>query len=186
MISTIENQSAGPYCLGTIETLTNVFAGDRKDLAAAVEKLNDEIEAVKRKHLPRIKQLVARTADRYAVLEAAIVASPQLFEKPKTQTFAGIKVGFRKGTGGIDWVDDAKVCERIEKLFPKAQADLLIKTTKKPIAKALADLDVADLKKIGCTVEATGEVVVIKPTDSAVDKVVMALLKEATESAEVG
>jgi hypothetical protein len=175
-------QAAGPYCLGTIEALTAAFAGDRKDLADELERLNAEIEALKRKRMPRIKQLVARSADKYAMLEAAIAASPQLFEKPKTQTFAGIKVGFRKGTGGIDWDDDARVVALIKKHFPKAQAELLIKTTEKPIAKALADLDVADLKKIGCRVDATGEVVFIKPTDSAVDKIVSALLKEAVES----
>jgi hypothetical protein len=178
-------QTAGPVSLAQIETLTAAFAGDRKDLAAEVAQLNAEIEALKRKRMPRLKQLVARAADKYAALEAALAASPQLFEKPKTQTFAGIKVGFRKGTGGIDWDDDAKVCALIEKHFPKAAAELLIKTTKKPIAKALADLDVADLKKLGCRVEATGEVVFIKPTDSAVDKIVSALLKEAMEGDEV-
>ncbi len=181
MISNIETLSAGPYCLGTIEACTTIFAGARKDLAAEVEQLEAEIESLKRKRMPRLKQLVARAADHYAVLEAAIAASPHLFEKPKTQTFAGIKVGFRKGSGGIDWADDARVVALIKKHFSKAEAELLIKTTEKPIAKALADLDLADLKRIGCTVEATGEVVFIKPTDSAVDKVVNALLKEATE-----
>jgi arsenate reductase-like glutaredoxin family protein len=175
-------QAAGPYCLGTIDALTTKFSADRKALAEEVAQLNTEIEALKRKRLGKIKTLVATAADSYATLEAAIAASPQLFEKPKTQTFAGIKVGFRKGTGGIDWDDDARVVALIKKHFPKAQAELLIKTKEKPIAKALADLDVSDLKKIGCRVEATGEVVFIKPTDSAVDKIVSALLKEATES----
>lgn len=35
---------------------------------------------------------------------------------------------------------------------------------------------------LNAVVESTGEVVFIKPTDSAVDKIVNALLKEATES----
>lgn len=189
MISTIPNQNNGtrpsPYCLGTIETLTTEYAKARKALGEEVAALNADIEALKRKRMGTIKTLLARAADFHATLSQAVQASPDLFEKPKTQTFAGIKVGFRKGSGGIDWADDAKVCELIEKHFSKPQAELLIKTTKKPIAKALADLDVADLKKIGCTVEATGEVVFIKPTDSAVDKIVTALLKEATESEEV-
>ena len=90
-------------------------------------------------------------------------------------------MGFRKGTGGIDWSDDDQTVKLIEKHFPKTQAELLIKTTKKPIKKALADLDVADLKRIGCTVESTGDVVFIKPADSTVDKHVNALLKEAME-----
>lgn len=185
MISNIETTASSPETLASIEVLTTRYSTARKLLAQEVAELNDEIEALKRKRMGRIKQWLGRAADHYAALDHAIKASPQLFDKPKTQTFAGIKVGYRKGTGGIDWADDAKVVALIEKHFTKPQAELLIKTTKKPIAKALADLDVADLKKIGCTVEATGEVVFIKPTDSAVDKIINALMKEATECEEV-
>lgn len=188
MIANIENPITNrtpANSLGSIEALTNKYAKARQALADAVTELNQKIEALKRQHLSHLKSLVADAADAHATLSHAVQSSPSLFEKPKTQTFAGIKVGFRKGTGGIDWDDDAKVVALIEKHFPKAQAELLIKTTKKPIAKALADLDVADLKRIGCRVESTGEVVFIKPTDSAVDKIVNALLKEATEGEEV-
>lgn len=185
MISNIEPTTSARIpanSMGSIETLTTKYAKARQALGDAVQELNNKIEALKRQHLSHLKSLVADAADAHATLSHAVQSSPGLFEKPKTQTFAGIKVGFRKGTGGIDWDDDDKVVALIEKHFPKSQAELLIKTTKKPIAKALADLDVADLKRIGCRVEATGEVVFIKPTDSAVDKIVNALLKEATES----
>jgi hypothetical protein len=37
------------------------------------------------------------------------------------------------------------------------------------------------LKKLGCTVRDTGDEVVIKPVDGDVDKIVRALLKDATE-----
>ena len=69
----------------------------------------------------------------------------------------------------------------IEKHFTKAQMELLIKPTRKPIAKALVDLDVGDLKKLGCRVEATGDVVVIAPAKSDVDKLVKTLLAEGEE-----
>lgn len=180
-----EIASSPTFTLARIETLTINYSIARATLAEAVTELNDEIEQLKRKRLSRIKTLLGMAADHHAKLSAAVQTSAHLFDKPKTQTFAGIKVGFRKGTGGIDWDDADKVVALIEKHFPKAQAELLIKTTKKPIAKALADLDVADLKRIGCRVEATGDVVFIKPTDSAVDKIVNALLKEATEGEEV-
>jgi hypothetical protein len=72
----------------------------------------------------------------------------------------------------------------IEKSFPKAQADLLIKTTKKPIKKALEDLDVGALKRIGCRVVETGDEIVIKPADSEVDKIVTALLADAIDEQE--
>lgn len=167
--------------LAEIERRTKTYADARARLAHEVQSLNDSIEALKRGALPAIKKAVAVAACRETELKFCIETAPHLFEKPRTQIFHGIKVGFRKGTGGIDWEDDEKVVALIRKHFPKAQADLLIKTKEKPIAKALADLDVAELKRIGCTVEDTGDVVYVKPTDSEVDKVVNALLKDAVE-----
>jgi len=46
---------------------------------------------------------------------------------------------------------------------------------------ALANISVADLKRIGCTITDDIDAVLIKPTDSEVDKLVMALLKEEVE-----
>lgn len=100
-----------------------------------------------------------------------------MFDTPRTVVFYGIKVGLQKGKGAIEWDDDAQVVKLIEKHFPE-QADVLIKTTKKPVKKALAQLTVAELKKLGIVVEETGDQVVIKSTDSEIDKLVNALLKE--------
>jgi len=163
-----------------IDSLTKSFADARAELAEVVGGLNIEIERAKRKRLADIKRLVARCADKHDALKGAIESAPALFDKPRTHVFHGIKVGFRKGTGSVDWEDDEQVAKLIERHFPE-QLDLLVKTTRKPVAKALLQLSVAELKKIGCTAEETGDVVVIKPTDSEVDKVVNALLKDATE-----
>ena len=172
--------------LTDIEGAASAFAIARADLADTVREMERKLDEVRLQFIKQIRKELAKAADKQAVLRALIEAAPQLFEKPRTLVVMGVKVGFRKGTGGIDWEDDAKVCELIEKHFSKTEAELLIKTTKKPIAKALADLDVASLKKIGCTVESTGDVVVIKPQDSEVDKVINALLKEPTDEAVAG
>ena len=165
----------------TLDSLTKKFADARTDLSAAVSTLESQIEALKRAALPQIKRAVARAAEHQNNLGQAIDSARHLFDKPRTVVMHGIKIGLRKGAGGIDWEDDDKVVALIEKHFSKAQADLLVKTTKKPIAKALQDLDVAELKKLGCTVESTGDEVVIHPTDTAVDKLVNALLKDALD-----
>jgi|SRR6185503_14444840 len=163
-----------------IDSLTKSFASARSELSEVVGALNDEIDRAKRKRLADIKRLVARCADKHDALKAAIEGAPGLFEKPRTHVFHGIKVGFRKGSGSVQWEDDEQVARLIDKHFPE-QVELLVKTSRKPVAKALLQLSVAELKKIGCTAEETGDVVVIKPTDSEVDKVVNALLKDATE-----
>ena len=162
----------------TIDPMVKSYAEKREDLCSIITLLNAQIEALKSAALPDIKRAVAKAAEKQSVLSAAIDSARHLFIKPRTIILHGIKLGFRKGTGGIDWEDDAQVCYLIAKHFPKAQADLLIKTTKKPIAKALEALDVADLKKIGCTIEDTGDVIVIAAVDSDVDKIVKALLTD--------
>jgi hypothetical protein len=169
--------------LSEIESLAKEYARVREALAERVQDLNDAIAAVKRPLLVPIKRAVALAAGRHEDLRAALLDSPQAFAKPRTQVFHGIKVGFRKGSGGVDWDDDERTADLIKKHFPD-QFDVLVKTTRTPIKKALDNLDVSDLKRIGCRVESTGAVVVIKPADSDVDKVVNALLKGATDEAQ--
>lgn len=166
-----------------IETKARKFSTARNGLLAVIDHMNAEIEAIKRKHMTEIKYEVGRVAHYQEELRAAVESSPELFERPRTQVFHGIKVGFRKGAGGIDWADDEKVASLIKKYLPE-QFDVLVKTTHKPQAKALGNLDVSDLKRVGCIVEATGDIVVIKPTDSEVDKVVNAFLKGAVDEAQ--
>lgn len=169
--------------LAEIELKTKAYADDRAKLADHVGALTDAIEALKRASMPVIKRALARAAQSQAELRAAIVDAPAAFTKPRTHVFHGIKVGFQKGKGKLEFGNAERVVALIEKHFPD-QADVLIKTEKKPIKEALTNLDVADLKKLGVTVEGTGDVPLIKPVDSDVDKIVAALLKERAEEAE--
>ena len=170
--------------LATIEIAAKDFAQKRESLCDIVTLLNTQLDAIKRAALPDIKKAVAAAAEKQSSLKALLDGNRHLFIKPRTLVFHGIKVGLRKGSGGITWEDDARVVAFIKKHFPKEQAELLIKTKEKPIAAALADLDVADLKKIGCTIEDTGDEIVLKAVDGDVEKLVSALLKDATEETE--
>jgi hypothetical protein len=93
-------------------------------------------------------------------------------------------VGYAKGKSGIEWDDPAAVVAAIEKHLPE-QAEALIRWTAKPLKEAINQLDVSDLRKIGCRVVDTGDRIVIRPVDSEVDTLVDALLKEATTIEEV-
>jgi hypothetical protein len=124
-----------------------------------------------------MKIQVSIAKEKKLILSNAIEESPDLFIKPRTIIFHGIKIGLEKGKGKIEWSDDDQVVRLIEKNFPE-QVDILIQTKKKPLKKALANLSVQDLKKLGITVEDIGDIVVIRPVDSDVDKLVEALLKE--------
>jgi hypothetical protein len=167
--------------LTDIERRAKAFADARAEVAGIVSLLNEGIEALKRDNMPSLKRAIARAAEKHDNLKGLIDANPQLFVRPRTVVFHGVKVGYGKGKGGITFEDGAQVVKLIKKHLPD-QAEVLIITKESPAKDALAQLSATDLKKIGCSVVNAGDAVVIKPTDSEVDKLVDTLLKGATEA----
>ncbi|HRQ63918.1 MAG TPA: hypothetical protein PKZ76_03490, partial [Xanthomonadaceae bacterium] len=110
-------------------------------------------------------------------LHAAVEASPDLFQQPKTRTLHGIRVGWMKQRGKLEIADTASTVALIEKLLPD-QVDVLIKTTKAPVRPALQQLCVRDLKRIGVAVTDDVDTVVIKAADGDLDKLIAALLDD--------
>lgn len=162
-----------------IEKKAGDYAADRAHLAEIVGRMNTEIEKIKAKYLPPIRDAVRHVAERHDALRAAIEAAPELFEKPKTRVLMGVKVGYRKQKGSVTFADEAAVIERIKKLLPADQAALLIRVRESLDKNACYDLTVPDLKRLGIGVERDEDLPVIKPADSEVDKLVDALLREA-------
>ncbi len=162
-----------------IEGLTKKYADARSALGERVTALNDELTTTKRSHLRGIKSAVAAAARAHDELTEVLSASRDLFDKKKTHTFHGVRVGFQKGKGRIEWDDEEQVVKLIHRHFPE-QVDALVKRTEKPVRSALANLSAGDLKRLGITVEDSGEVVFVKPVDGEIDKLVDALLADAT------
>jgi hypothetical protein len=167
-----------------IEQITKEYSTERTKLADRIRFLEDEINTLKRKRLPGIKNAVQTVVEKQEDLKAALEESRPLFVKPKTIVFHGVKVGFQKSKGKLSWNDDAQVIKLIRKHFPD-QEEVLIKKTEKPSKDALLNLSAENLKKIGVTISDTGDVAVIKSTDSEIDKFVEALLKEDDVNQEV-
>lgn len=165
--------------LNEIEHLTREFADARDFLSGVVEQLHTEIEARKRAVMPAIKEAVARAAEAHDKLHAAIADSPEQFTKPRTQVFAGVRVGFTKQKGKVEVDDEAATIARIRKLVQADQAELLIRVRESVHKPAVYDLTAADLKRLGIRITDDGDAVVIKPVDSEIDKLVSALLDEA-------
>jgi hypothetical protein len=163
-----------------IEQAAKALRTARDVLSDRANALNEELEAATRKAMRGLKFAVGEATQAQANLLAAIQAAPHLFAKPKSMVLHGLSLGYRKGTGKIDWEDDAQVVKLIRKHFSD-QADVLVKVEETPIKKAIANLSAAELKKIGVTVEGTTDVAFAKDTTAAVDKLVKALLKGAEE-----
>lgn len=160
-----------------IDQITKEYATERTKLSERIRFLEDEINTLKRKRLPGIKNSIQTVMEKQEDLKAALEESRPLFEKPRTIVFHGVKVGFQKAKGKLSWNDDAQVIKLIKKHLPD-QEEILIKKTEKPSKDALLNLSAENLKKIGVSISEAGDVVVIKSTDSEIDKFVEALLKE--------
>lgn len=171
--------------LAEIEQKTTAYADSRENLNSLVWMLNEKIAKLKDTELPEIRAAAEETANRKQELHAALSESKGLFLKPKTLIIMGIKVGFVKAKGTISWDSAEMVVKRIKALFTDSkERDLYIKTTEKPSKKTLQDLSAATLKKLGCTMSATGEEVVIAPTSNEIDKLVDALLNNKIADAD--
>ncbi|MCS6302334.1 MAG: hypothetical protein H8K07_01510 [Nitrospira sp.] len=169
----------------TLEQIERLCAdyGKRRDaLHDRLIILEGELTTIKNRHLKEIKRCTALAAESESTLRAAIEDGPDLFAKPKTHIFHGIKVGYRKGTGALDWADDEELVRKIEKMFADV-ADEYLLVKKKPRAEALEACDAATLKRLGVQVGDDGEQVVIKPVETAIERLVKALLKDAREDA---
>lgn len=166
--------------MAQIEDAARRYAGARTTLAEICGAFNQDLAAAKSRYIGRLKRAVAFAKEREAELAAAIEESGELFVKPKTVVFHGVKVGFQKAKGKIEFDDADQVLKLIRKHFPD-QADVLINTTEKPAKEALQQLTAAELKRLGISVVESGDQVVIKDTTSEVDKMVEALLKDEAE-----
>jgi hypothetical protein len=164
-----------------IEGRANAYAIARTALAEHVTLIRDEQDAIKRRHLKRLRTLVGHSAEALNALMSEIEAHPECFEKPRSRVLAGIQLGYRKGKGKLVYEDEERVVAAIHKLLPD-QAEVLLKVTEKPAKDSLTQLDAATLKKLGVTIEGTGDVIFVKPADSEVDKLVDALLGDLTEA----
>ena len=160
-----------------IEQLAYNLARERQVLSARISDLEEIMEKAKRARLRGIKQALGRVAEARQRLQQAVESSPQLFQRPRSVIFHGIRVGLQKGRGRIDFADDQQVIGLIKKRLPD-KAELLIKVSERLVRKALEQLTAAELKRIGCRVIEADDQVLIKPVDSAVDKLVNALMKD--------
>lgn len=172
-----------PTPINLLDHTTRNYAAARATLAERVQRHADECAAITRRLLGGIKTAAADAASAEADLRYQIEAHTELFTKPRTITLHGVKIGYAKGKGRIDYADGAKVCDLIRKHLPD-EAEALIVVTEAPLKTALVNLDVATLRKLGCTVTGTDDQVVIKDTASEVDKLVAQLLATAAKATQ--
>tara|TARA_R110001583_G_scaffold151740_2_gene303612 strand:+ start:5569 stop:6183 length:615 start_codon:yes stop_codon:yes gene_type:complete len=166
-----------PVTMADIEQKTQGYAAARNELAEAVTALQEDLDKVKARYMGMIRKYVEVLRVHEKDLQDAILKTPGLFEKPKSRTFAGIKVGYAKQPGRLECPDDDQLISAIRRLFPDS-VKTLIKVTEKPVKTALSNMPAKDLKRLGVSVVDATDIVIVKPQDSDVDKLVAALMSE--------
>ncbi|WOI47004.1 hypothetical protein [Acidovorax sp. BLS4] len=174
--------------LQEIQKRASALSEHRDRLSALFLTLQSNLDTVKNGSLADIKRVARQVAKEHNELVDHIKAHPELFEKPRTYVVDGIKFGMLLSNGSLQWDDDEKVCDRIRRLVDAGeitaeQADLLIKTTEKPVASALAQLDAKVLKRLGVSVEGAGDQPLIKSVDSTIEKAVTSVINAAIKEA---
>lgn len=169
-----------PAALKHIEHGCEALAEDRRVLAKNIATLNNRIASIRLDYMPEIRKQADEVAHTRGAIHFLIETNRALFEKPKTRTFADIKVGLQKQKGSIVIKDEAKTLALIALEYPE-KIDVLA-PMKRTISKAaLNNLTGAELKKLAVEIEADTDEVIIKPQDSDVEKAVAALLAETQQ-----
>lgn len=158
-----------------IEQLARKFADAHGALAGEADALETDIRDLKLRRMARLRAAARRTVAARGELVAAIAEHPELFKKPKTREFFGVRLGFMKRKGTIAFRDADALVAAIKKQLPDSAANL-IQTKETPIKAALAQLSGAVLKRLGVSVQDDTDEPFVKVADGDVLKQVTAWL----------
>ncbi len=171
--------------LSTIEAQALAYRQARDRLQSLVAALEADIQSLKLARMPRLREALATLADTESRLRADVGASPaELWQKPRTRTFHGVKVGYAKQRGRVEFDDEAKVIERMRRLLPKDQAELLVRVREAVHKPAVYDLTAADLRRLGITVTADCDQIVVQDVAGELDRAIDALLADLRDLEE--
>lgn len=168
-----------------IDALALNYSKKRERVSALANALEDEVRAVYRRHRRALNEALATAEGAQSALRAEVQDHPELFDKPRTWALHGIKLGFQKGRGKIEWeIEDEALIERLRKRLGDSSPAFencveYVATIK---VDGLRELPTKDLAACGVTVEETADVVVVKAVESVTDKLVKRLLKEGARS----
>lgn len=162
-----------------IEQRCALYRNRRDHLRALAGEVNDRIEEIKARHLPALRAALTDTADAEASLSDAVRTSdPDLWRRARSRIIHGVKIGWRKQVGKVEFDDEQKTIERIRKLLPANQAELLIRVREAVHKPSVYDLTAADLRRLGITVTDDCDVVVIRDVESELDRALESLLAD--------
>lgn len=163
--------------LGSIERLCAELDGAATYLETLTSDLQADLEEVKTKHLRGLKRQASVVARAEAALMSAVESAPHLFEKPRTITIHGVRVGFSVSKGKVEWDDEDSVIAAIRK-YRKDDLDVLLQTVESPRKDALRALPAGDLARLGCRITGAGDQVLVKRVAGDVEQLIAKLTQQ--------
>lgn len=167
--------------LATIETLCSGYDAECAKLEEQIRALEKDLTEVRDRHMTRLKRQAGVVAAREAELLSTVAENPDVFERPRTLTIHGCKVGFTVCDGRVVWDDEETVLGLIHKRLPD-QEDVLVRTTKAVNKDAVKQLPAVELARIGCRIEGAGDVPLVKRVGGEVEKLVRRLTDKMVEA----
>jgi hypothetical protein len=165
-----------------IELDAKSYSDARQDLLDSVANFRDRLMQLKREELPTIKRKALIVARSKASGMARAESVPELFTKPRTYVFHGIKVGLTTSPGKLEVDDEDLAVKRIEELWPERAASL-VKVEKSLIVAPIKRLPADELKLIGAQIEGAGDVLVYQAVDGEIEKLINKMIDEVVEAA---
>jgi len=167
--------------LADIEQAATMLAQKRRAVEDATRTAEAAMAAVWEKHAPALRRLIAGVATAQTDLMTLVTVSPHLFVRPRSITVDGLKVGWAKGKGKIEFDDEDAVIKLIRRKLSQDQGDLLITVDETVNKDALKQLDGADLARIGVRLADTSDAPYVVAVKTPTSKLLKSLLEEAAE-----
>ena len=156
---------------------------------AARDRVSEQVEKIRERRIKYTKRLIPGLRERVAELGEArdrireyLEEHRGQFERPRTRTLHGCKVGWRKKPGKLVIADEARTIQLIRLRLPEQARTLLqVKTTVNKAA--LKKLPAAELASVGAAIAAVDDEKVVSFPKDSLAKLVDALLEDFEEAA---
>lgn len=170
--------------MDAIEFAARELADERRCLEGDVRMASAALDQVRAEWLVKLRDRATKVGELEDALLREVDRCPDLFKRPQSVEFDGVRVGWRKGKGRLELGDMDKLVARIRKQLTKAQqiAVLKVKVTvlKGPLGKLPAEL----LKKLGIDTTGAGSEPFFSYPKSDLQKLVDWWLKPVAASAD--
>ena len=94
--------------LAEVDAAARTYADRRGALAGLMEALQRSVDDVQRAMLPQILAAAESASAAKAGLEREIRDAAPAFSRPRTRSFYGVRVGYRKGQATVNYGEDAE------------------------------------------------------------------------------